>query len=191
MYNKALKWFNTPPQYLFDENGLRATTGKQTDFWRETFYGFWRDNGHFFHQSVEGDFTAEVTVHGEYTTLYDQAGLMMRLSETQWIKVGIEFTDGRMYLSVVITNDVSDWSLFPIIVDEAGIRIRLTRHSEAVRVQYLDNNDKSWKPVRLGYFPSSEYVDIGMMCCSPERVALEVLFAVFIVVPPISRNPHD
>jgi len=84
-----LTWLNPPPHHAVDGDAVRVRTGKETDFWRETFYGFWRDNGHFLHRPVEGDFTAEVTVKGDYKVLYDQAGLMVRLSETHWINARI------------------------------------------------------------------------------------------------------
>ncbi|UDL92568.1 DUF1349 domain-containing protein [Mesorhizobium sp. PAMC28654] len=187
----GLTWLNPPPHHAAVGNTHHVRTGKETDFWRETFYDFWRDNGHFLHQSVEGDFSAEVTVRGNYEVLYDQAGLMIRLSETHWIKAGIEYTDGLMYFSVVVTNDASDWSLATIPADPNGVRIRLTRHAETIRVQYLSAADGHWKPVRLAYFPPSKTVDVGMMCCSPQREGFEVTFADFSVGPPIPRDLHD
>ncbi|MET2829133.1 DUF1349 domain-containing protein [Mesorhizobium shangrilense] len=187
----GLTWLNPPPHHTAAGNTHHVRTGKETDFWRETFYDFWRDNGHFLHQTVEGDFSAEVTVKGNYEVLYDQAGLMVRLSETHWIKAGIEYTDGLMYFSVVVTNDASDWSLATIPADPNGVRIRLTRHAETIRVQYLDAAEGHWKPVRLAYFPPSKTVDVGMMCCSPQREGFEVTFADFSVGPPISRDLHD
>ncbi|MER9754444.1 DUF1349 domain-containing protein [Mesorhizobium sp. M0166] len=189
--NTDLTWLNPPPHHAFGNDTVHVRTGKETDFWRETFYGFWRDNGHFLYREVEGDFSAEVTVKGQYEVLYDQAGLMVRLSETHWIKAGIEYTDGLMYFSVVVTNDASDWSLASIPADPDGVRIRLTRHAETIRVQYLDASDKHWKPVRLAYFPPSKTVDVGMMCCSPQREGFEVTFSDFSIGPPISRELHD
>ena len=186
-----MTWLNPPLHHEATGNTHHVRTGKETDFWRETFYDFWRDNGHFLYQSVEGDFSAEVTVKGNYEVLYDQAGLMVRLSETHWIKAGIEYTDGLMYFSVVVTNDASDWSLATIPTDPNGVRIRLTRHAETIRVQYLDAAQGQWKPVRLAYFPPSKAVDVGMMCCSPQREGFEVIFADFSVGPPISRDLHD
>lgn len=186
-----LTWLNPPPHHAFEGGELRVRTGKETDFWRETFYDFWRDNGHFLYQRVEGDFSAEVTVKGDYKVLYDQAGLMIRLSETHWIKAGIEYTDGLMYFSVVVTNDASDWSLANIPASPDGVSIRLTRHGEAIRVQYLDASDGHWKPVRLAYFPPSKSVDVGMMCCSPQREGFEATFSGFVVGPPIARDLHD
>jgi regulation of enolase protein 1 (concanavalin A-like superfamily) len=185
-----LTWLNPPPHHVFGVNTVQVRTGKETDFWRETFYGFWRDNGHFLYRRVEGDFSAEVTVKGDYEVLYDQAGLMVRLSETHWIKAGIEFTDGLMYFSVVVTNDASDWSLASIPADPNGVRIRLTRHVETIRVQYLDASDNDWKPVRLAYFPPSKTVDVGMMCCSPQREGFEATFTDFSIGPAIERELH-
>ncbi|PBC05185.1 DUF1349 domain-containing protein [Mesorhizobium sp. WSM3860] len=187
----GMAWVNPPPHHVFGDGTLHVRTGKETDFWRETFYGFRRDNGHFLHRPVAGDFSAEVTVKGEYKALYDQAGLMLRLSETHWIKAGIEYTDGLAYVSVVVTNDTSDWSLVGIPTDPDGVRIRLTRHAEAIRVQHLDAAHDRWKPVRLAHFPVSRSVDVGMMCCSPQREGFEVMFSGFSVGPPIARELHD
>ncbi|MER9402775.1 DUF1349 domain-containing protein [Mesorhizobium caraganae] len=186
-----LTWLNPPPHHVLGDDTVHVRTGKETDFWRETFYGFRRDDGHFLYRPVEGDFSAEVTVKGDYKVLYDQAGLMLRLSETHWIKAGIEYTDGLAYFSVVVTNDTSDWSLVSIPRDANGVRIRLTRHAEAIRIQFLDSTDGHWKPVRLAYFPISKSVDVGMMCCSPQREGFEVTFSGFTVGPPISRQLHD
>jgi regulation of enolase protein 1 (concanavalin A-like superfamily) len=191
MLLKDYTWLNPPLHYSFDDDVVHVETGKETDFWRETFYDFWRDNGHFLHTPVAGDFTAEVTIEGNYEVLYDQAGLMMRLSETHWVKAGIEYTDGEMYFSTVVTNDASDWSLIKIPVDSRGVRIRLTRHAEAVRIQYLDITDNHWKPARLGYFPPSRSVAVGIMCCSPQREGFKVKFHDFTIGPPISRELHD
>jgi len=44
--------------------------------------------------------------------------------------------------------------------------------------------------VRLAYFPISKTVDVGMMCCSPQREGFEVTFSGFSVGPPISRELH-
>ncbi|WP_192251060.1 DUF1349 domain-containing protein [Mesorhizobium silamurunense] len=187
----AMTWLNPPPHHVFGDGTLHVRTGKETDFWRETFYGFRRDNGHFLYRPVAGDFSVEVTIKGEYKALYDQAGLMLRLSETHWIKAGIEYTDGLAYFSVVVTNDRSDWSLVAIPADPNGVRIRLTRHAEAIRIQYRDVADGRWKPVRLAWFPTSRTVDVGMMCCSPQREGLEVTFSDFVVGPPIARDLHD
>ncbi|MDP9588890.1 UNVERIFIED_ORG: regulation of enolase protein 1 (concanavalin A-like superfamily) [Shinella zoogloeoides] len=190
-FGMKLEWYSAPSSCSYKDGTLEVVTGDKTDYWRETFYDFWRDDGHFLSREVEGDFSAEVTVQGDYEALYDQAGLMMRLSESHWIKTGIEFTDGQMYFSVVVTNNQSDWSLVQVPVDTGGIRIRLTRHHEAIRVQYLNSENGTWTPVRLAYFPPTRTVQVGVMCCSPERAEFIARFKDFVIGPPIARELHD
>jgi len=134
---ETFAWLNPPAAWQGDENALELSTGEATDFWRQTFYGFVRDNGHAFLKPVTGDFTASAAVIGDYEHLYDQAGLMLRVDERNWIKTGIEFTDGLMHFSVVVTREISDWSVIPLLEakPEDEVRVRLTRHGDAVRIQ--------------------------------------------------------
>ena len=60
------------------------------------------------YETVTGDFTATVKITGNYAVLYDQAGLMVRESETVWMKCGIEYLEGVQQASAVITRDFSD-----------------------------------------------------------------------------------
>ena len=59
------------------------------------------------------------------------------MDANNWIKTGIEFTDGTQHFSIVITRDgFLDWSVIPFGVRVEPIRLRLTRHSEVLRIQY-------------------------------------------------------
>ncbi|MGO4839299.1 DUF1349 domain-containing protein, partial [Rhizobiaceae sp. 2RAB30] len=160
-------WLNPPPSWQGDETALELTTGEATDFWRHTFYGFLRDNGHAFLRPVAGDFTASATVMGDYEHLYDQAGLMLRIDHRTWIKTGIEFTDGLMHFSVVVTREVSDWSVIPLpqATPRDPVHVRLTRHDDAVRIQYSVAGSP-WQMARLAPFPAAD-AQVGVMACSP------------------------
>ena len=141
-------WLNPPPRWSGDARALELETGARTDFWRETFYGFTRDSGHAWLAPVEGDFSLQVRFRGAYAALYDQAGLMLRRDEAAWVKTGIEYTDGVMHFSVVVSGPRSDWSVIPL--PEAGpgteVTARLTRHADAVRVQYaLAGGPGGWR----------------------------------------------
>ena len=107
-------WLNAPPRWSGDARALEMETGEKTDFWRDTFYGFTRESGHAWLAPVTGDFSLSVRFRGGYETLYDQAGLMVRLDETTWLKCGVEFVDGVQHASVVVTRDHSDWSVVPL-----------------------------------------------------------------------------
>jgi regulation of enolase protein 1 (concanavalin A-like superfamily) len=109
---QTMQWYNEPLQWHEDNGVIHITAGAKTDFWRQTHYGFIRDNGNFYYRQVSGDFTAEVKITGCYQSLYDQAGLMIRESENIWLKCGIEFVEGVQNVSAVVTRDYSIGLLF-------------------------------------------------------------------------------
>jgi regulation of enolase protein 1 (concanavalin A-like superfamily) len=187
----TFRWLNEPSAFSGAADNLKLTTKEKTDFWQKTFYGFERDSGHAYLTPVTGDFSASVIIRGDYQTLYDQAGLMLRIDQHKWIKAGIEYTDGLMHFSVVVTNGNSDWSVIPLhnASKDDEVSVRLTRHDDAVRVQFsLDG--RSWQLARLAPFSSAD-ASVGVMACSPERGGLEVEFRELNVGPAISRNLHD
>jgi regulation of enolase protein 1 (concanavalin A-like superfamily) len=188
---QQFQWLNEPPHWQGDAASLSLATGDKTDFWRETFYGFIRDSGHAFLTPVSGDFSATVTIRGDYQALYDQAGMMLRIDEAHWIKTGIEFTDGLMHFSVVVTSGVSDWSVIPLHSASAdtAVFVRLTRHGDAVRVQFRLGDGK-WQMARLCPFPADDAM-VGVTACSPEREGFSARFDDISVGPPIARRLHE
>jgi regulation of enolase protein 1 (concanavalin A-like superfamily) len=183
-----MEWLNEPPRWGERDGTLSVVTGRNTDFWRTTHYGFVRDSGHFRFARVHGDFTAEVTVTGDYRELYDQAGLMLRLDARHWLKAGTEYVDGRRMLSTVVTRGFSDWSTVPSFEAPDPLRLRLSRHGSAVRVEWA--GEAGFGMLRLAYLPERAAALVGPMCCSPERAGLEVRFADFRIADPIARDLH-
>ena len=182
--NANFAWLNPPAHWQCLKGGLIVSTDDQTDFWRKTEYGFIRDNGHFGYRTVDGDFSAEVTFAGKYRTLYDQAGLMIRLDSTRWIKTGIEFVDESMNFSTVVTDDTSDWSLTPYVgaIEVEAVHTRLIRKGSTVSTAFR-RPDGRWQMARVAGFPSESRCQVGVMCCSPQRAGFEVQFSNFTVVP--------
>jgi regulation of enolase protein 1 (concanavalin A-like superfamily) len=175
-----MQWYNEPPVWRAQGDLIDVTTGPKTDFWRKTHYGFIRDNGHFYYQQVNGDFTAEVKIAGAYETLYDQAGLMVRLDEAVWLKCGIEFVDGVQHISAVVTRDFSDWSVAPLPQNPPAIRLRLIRTGPAIEILYsLD--DRQYTLLRLTYLTEAQTIQVGPMCAAPDGNGFKVQFEGFQV----------
>ncbi len=185
------RWINEPPHHGEVGGSLSVTTGKETDWWNNTFYGFKHLNGHVRATEVTGDFSLTVTFSAPYATLYDQAGAMLRVDDENWLKCGVEFTDGRKNISVVVTrDDQSDWSVMPIEGPvDAPVTLRLTRHAEALRVQ-VETGDK-FHLVRLSYLRMPQTVEVGPMCCSPVGDGLTVTFHSVSFAQAIDRELHD
>lgn len=183
-------WRNEPPVHEPRGAGLFVRTGPEGDYWNNTFYGFRHHNGHFLATPVTGDFSCEATFAANYTRLYDQAGLMAFVDDDNWLKCGIEFTDGALHLSVVVTrDDQSDWSMLPVgTPPEQPVSLRLTRHAEALRVQVLDG--ATWRLVRLAFLRMGATVDVGPMTCSPLGEGLETTYSRIEIGEPISRDLH-
>jgi regulation of enolase protein 1 (concanavalin A-like superfamily) len=80
MFKECL-WLNEPKEWHLRGGLLNVITDMNTDFWRETHYGFTRDSAHSFGCQTQGDFTAQVRVRARYAELYDQAGIMVRIDE--------------------------------------------------------------------------------------------------------------
>lgn len=183
-------WLNEPRVWSLRDGVLDVETDAATDFWRETHYGFVRDSGHFLGVATGSTFTAEVRVRAQYGTLYDQAGIMVRLDERRWVKAGIELSDGRAMLSSVLTDGRSDWATGPYEGDARDFRMRATVANGVLRLQ-VSADDKVWPLVRLAPFPQAESYRVGPMCCTPERSGLKVRFSDFRLGPPTGKDLHD
>ena len=108
-----LRWLNPPPAWSLEPAGLMVRPAAETDFWQQTHYGFRADNGHFLYLEVAGDFSVTTKVRFHPAHLYDQAGLMVRVGPSCWIKTSVEYeAKGPCKLGAVVTNHgYSDWSL--------------------------------------------------------------------------------
>jgi uncharacterized protein len=160
-----MQWLNEPGQWQVEGKRIIVKSDPHTDFWRKTHNGLVQDNGHFYYQEVRGDFIIEVKLSGEFTDLYDQAGLMVRLDAETWIKCGIEFVAGLQLLSAVITREWSDWSVQPLD-KPASVWLRLTRHAGTLEAAYsLDGQDYSL--YRQGFLSEAPTLQAGILIASP------------------------
>lgn len=186
-------WMNEPAHWSLDADEaarLAVTTDADTDFWRETWYGFTHSNGHFFGAPVQGDFSFQARVEGAFDTLYDQAGLMFWADDAHWLKAGIEFNDDQPAMGSVLTQGRSDWATGPFSADPRRFWMRLTRKGDAVRLQYSADG-KVWPLLRLAAIDPTRAWRVGVMCCSPKRSGLEVTFSELSLMPANGKDLHD
>ncbi|ONH51456.1 regulation of enolase 1 [Pseudomonas cedrina subsp. cedrina] len=188
---QAAKWLNKPSLcQTYPDHSLEVFTDLQTDFWRETHYGFVRDSGHFLGFETTGGFTAQVRINAEFHELYDQAGIMVRLNEQTWLKAGIEYNDGRPMISSVLTQGKSDWATGCFAGDPNDFWLRLTVSDGVLRLQY-STEGMTWPLLRLAPFPEAQSYTVGPMCCTPQRQGLRVRFSEWSLSQPLGRDLHD
>lgn len=169
-------WMNPPKSWSVSGTSLSVTTDAQTDFWQKTHYGFEHSNGHALLFDMPEHYAAEVTFTGDFTSKYEQAGLLLWESETRWIKAGIENADGRANLAVVVTDGRSDWSMAPANGAVCDWTIRMSVTDSAVLVHALGLGN--WQILRVANFVASG-AKLGPMACSPLGEGLKVEFCDF------------
>ena len=152
---------------------------ESSDYWEKTLYGFQHDSGHGLLAGWDTSTAVEVTVElSALTELYDQAGLLLWSTPTQWIKAGVEITDGIPHLGAVVTDGYSDWSLAPV-PEWAGavVTIRASHQNDAVIIRARVEG-RPWRTIRVARFAagSVDGVKAGPFTCAPTRCGLEVTF---------------
>ncbi len=183
-------WHNEPREWSVNGGKLTVRSDEKTDFWRDTYYGFTRDSGHFFGRAWKGDFTASLRVQGRYEELYDQAGIMIRIDEKKWIKAGIELSDGAACVGSVLTVNQSDWSTSVYASDPSDFYLRVTMQAGVLRLQ-SSTDGLRWPLLRLCLFPIAPTYFVGPMLCTPERSGLQATFSNFEIGPPNGKALHD
>lgn len=176
-----LRWHNPPPDWSPGRDGLVVRTAAGTDFWQGTHYGFRVDNGHLFAAQVEGDFVLETEVVAAPVHQYDQAGLMVRLSERCWLKTSVEAEPGEpSRLGSVVTNaGWSDWSTQDLDPDLARhVAFRVTRRGADYLVEAATAPNGRWSQIRLGRLHEDEGGPVlaGLYACSPKGEGFAATF---------------
>jgi uncharacterized protein len=182
-----LTWRNPPPESRRDGQALVVTTGRATDWWRITGYGFDNVSGHLLASPFPREGALEVTFTADLVAQYDQAGLMLHAADDTWIKAGLERSDGVLYAAVVVTLGRSDWSVAAVPDLPAGtpVTVRASRTGDALTIRYGIGDDGPVHLLRMAYLPPDLDVIAGPMTCSPTRAGLVTRFE------PVRTGPPD
>ncbi len=102
------RWTNEPVSADVVDGDLLVTATEGSDAWRTTSYGFVHDTEHALLRPLEQESAVEVEFLADFSEQFDQAGLFVRTDETNWIKAGVELSDGEEQLGAVVTRGESD-----------------------------------------------------------------------------------
>lgn len=175
-----MKWFNEPDIWSANNNTFEINANPQTDFWRITNDNGVRDNGHFYYETVSGNFESLVKIVGNYKYLYDQAGLMVRSDEKNWLKCGIELVEDYQNISTVVTRDQSDWSKIAIKNKPDAVWLKMVRNYNNISV-YFSLSGKSFELFRQAYLEMPGEIMVGIMCAAPKGIGFKTTFEEFTI----------
>jgi len=182
----AGRWTREPVAARVEGDDLVVGAAEGSDYWRTTHYGFVHDDGHGLLAEWPTDAAFEVTFDAStLTALYDQAGILLFAGDDQWVKAGLEVSDGVLHLGAVVTNGVSDWSMAPV-PEWAGqlVTIRASRGGVAGDAVTLRARTEvsGWRTLRVAPFTAGA-ASAGPMVCAPMRGDLEVRFTRWSLTP--------
>ncbi len=177
---EKMQWFNEPEQWEIKNNTLTLSVTPQSDYWRISHYGFTVDDAPFYYTTYGGEFEAKVKISGDYKARFDQAGLMIRIDQKNYIKTGIEYVDGKYNLSTVVTHEKSDWSVVTLEKPVPYIWIKAIRRLDAVEIFY-SFDDKSYVMMRNAWLNNNTPVMIGLMAACPDGKGFKATFENFKV----------
>ncbi|MFW7415559.1 DUF1349 domain-containing protein [Demequina sp. SO4-18] len=171
------EWTTEPVRAEWTAGGeLLVEAREESDAWRTTSYGFVHDDAHALLAPLGAREAIEVTFVLDYDQQFDQAGVMIRVDESTWIKAGVEVSDGSPQVGAVVTRGVSDWSVAPV-PEWVGreITIRASRDGDAITVR-ARAGDEPWRLVRVAPLSPTADARAGLFCCAPTRAGLVVRF---------------
>ena len=161
----GLAWFQEPPEWGFDADGLTITPAAKTDFFR----GYLRapnDNACLLYANVTGDFTAVTHARAHLVGFGDAAALTVRASATQWAKLCLERSPiGDVSAVSVVTNPWSDDANNELL-DQPECYLRLTRAGDVFAMHYSVDGAK-WRFVRTFGLVLPPTVMVGIHAQAP------------------------
>jgi len=178
------RWTHEPEAVRLEGDELHVTAVEGSDAWRTTSYGFVHDSEHALLEDLSGDFSLEVSFRLDYTEQFDQAGLFLRVDDREWVKAGVEVSDGVAQLGAVVTHETSDWSVAPV-PEWVGrvVTVRASRSGDAVTIR-ARVDDEALRLVRLAWLDPAASVSAGLLCAAPTRAGLTVTFTGHVVGEP-------
>ena len=176
--DNKFNWYHEPSNWELKNNQLHIFPDAETDFWQNTHYGFRADNGHFLYTELTGDFILESEVECDFKHQYDQAGLMIRVSEECWIKTSVEFEpDEPNKLGVVVTNNAfSDWSTQDVGDSMTKFKLQIERTGSDYKVSFFDVETNKWIQIRMLHLFDMPSVKVGIYACSPKQKLFSAKF---------------
>lgn len=186
-----MRWTNEPEKWKQKGDDVKVTCPMETDCWRGTLHGFIKDDAPYYWTSVENDFEARLSMKGKYKYCYDQAGLMLRVDEENWMKLGICHYRDQLYVSCCFTRENSDWSTHRLPKTKIDKFHVWARRKGAVIDCYYSLDNENWIRIRQGYFSDKPRIRVGMMCAAPESAGFKVTFSDFLIKNSTGEGDDD
>jgi hypothetical protein len=176
------EWTVPPIRHEQREADLLVECAAGSDLWRTTSYGFVHDDAHGLLAEFPDGSAMEVSFVLGGSEQFDQAGLLLRAGPEHWVKAGVEHADGHLNVGAVVTDQMSDWSTWPVEWSRGEVWVRASRMGDAVTIR-AHRGDGRWQLVRLAPIDPTLHWRAGPFAAAPSRAGLEVRFTGWWIGP--------
>lgn len=106
------EWLNEPDNVIFQDKEMKIVSVPQTDFWQSLHHKIKKDNAHFFHKTLSGNFTLIIKWRFENGGNFNQCGIMARIDERNWFKASVMAkSENTPEIGTCLTvSGYSDWA---------------------------------------------------------------------------------
>jgi regulation of enolase protein 1 (concanavalin A-like superfamily) len=162
----GMHWHCEPEEWSQHRTTVMMRCPPGTDFWRKTMTNSVADNAPFYFLEVQGDFEVRVKVKASYDNPDDQAGIMVREDDLNWVKLGIQMVGTVPHMCATITHDYSDWSMHPLPHMPEFMWVHAKKIGDGLEV-YISEDSFDWMQIRQGDINPDAIHQVGLYCASP------------------------
>jgi hypothetical protein len=105
----------------------------------------------------------------------DQAGVLIRRSESTWVKAGVEICDGAAHVGAVVTRGAFDWSMMPVPAWRNSLVTVRAMWTAGALVLCARSSQSAWRTLRVCPWDVGA-AEAGPFCAAPDRDDLAVRF---------------
>ena len=162
-----LQWFNEPTDFNITHGELSITASKGSDFFINPEDLSATSSAPVLYKEITGDFVATTSVSPDLSSVWNAAGLLLVIDDSNWIKFVFEVSDatGPSIVSVT-TRSVSDDANGVRLSSNSKIWLKLIRKGDNYALHWSEDG-KSYKMARLSAMPATENIKIGLEAQCP------------------------
>lgn len=175
----AMYWENKPEIFTVKGKSVTMRTNGEKYLWGDSHeFDFDFPHSHFYYRNIAGNFTAQTTVLLTDNWKSGNAGLLIKLSQSNWIKLYIgKETDG-LRLNTVYASDAEhiDYATAPLRAEGNKIWLQVSCNKGTLRLKY-STNGRTYETVRILNMPASyKTAQVGLMADAPMSVGFDASF---------------
>lgn len=178
----AMNWENKPEAFSVKGKSVTMLTNGEKYLWGDSHkFDFDFPYSHFYYRGIAGNFTAETTLLLTDNWRYGNAGLLIKLSQFNWIKLYIGKEMDVLKLNAVYASDAThiDYSTTPLRADSSKLWLRISCNNGMLRLKY-STNGRAYETVRILNMPASyKTARVGLMADAPMSTGFDASFENF------------